>query len=1659
MFRSLAPLFFFVLSSSVFAQMVAPDGSIRYGNEWIEYDQSYLHIQVAEDGMYRVSAAEISAAGLSGSLVLHHNGEQVPMQVTDDGSVVFYGEKNRGEMDRHLWEDPAADQLNDRYSMHSDTAAYYLSVGAGLNYQAAETEAGTVTNSILRRAEQVFSDNMTKTFFRSAGASVYFSHYGVAEGFGQRDSGDLLSSNGAVESTVVLALPAANGQPATLDVRFGTAFGNHEIEIGADETVLATATQSDWGVVQQQAIFTPSGAETTISLKGLASDQDKPNLAWAAVTYPAAPTYDDALTAFTIPASTSATRVVFTGLGAAAGAEGRVRAYAPQGSNMVSADVAANGTATLDFPATSTAVTYQLLTSSAALKTPVTKPLGFSATLPPAATNYLILTSRRLHGPAVNQMADYRRSVAGGSYNVHIVDVEDLYDEFGYGIPYHPMGLRNYLAAAQLAAPELQYLFIIGKGREYHDVRTPQQNQDNQATFIVPSFGFPASDNLLVAKLGGVVPQLSVGRLSAINDGEVAIYLDKLREVEDQINQGGQSIIDRDWQKQIMYLGGGGSAGEQTSIRSRLSTMEQTIEASNMAANVTSFFKTSTEPIEDSRQTAIFDRINDGTAIIAFMGHSSSQSFDFSIDDPANYNNKGRYPFMLSLGCYSGDAFTQERSISERFIFLQDKGAVAFAASKGLGYISALGNWGNQLFDNIGNENYGQGIGDAMRKTIEDFSTNSSFTIGILLEQFALSGDPAYRLHPRPGADFVVDPASVSFEPEVVPAQNETYTMNIRLLNLGVKADADSISLRFRQALPSGEIVELGVQRFSTPVYDELLPVELPSLGIVAVGQNRIFVTVDADNDIAEMPTPTAEMNNELEVGGQAGIPLTFIANTARVAFPPTYAVIGGDIELVASTTNLMAPERDYIIQVATDRKFNSLVANETVNSPAGIIRYTPPFTPTDSTTYYWKISPDSTSTEGAGYIWSESSFTWLAGQTEDELSWAMQNPGQLIDGGFTNINADTLAPNWNFTKTATDVDIYNCVYGGNISWPRLERAGQLLAAPFPWVVQTGMQFYIFDSTNLFNVYRNPGGGVFNTPNRAIRTWVFNTKVPAGRQGMIDFVQNGIPEGKFVFVYSAQRGGNLEYYNEGWQNDSLAFGKSIFNVLEEEGALQARAIARERSVPYAFAFQKGLGPIAEIIAAEQTDTIKLSTTLLTNWPEGQWQSQVAGPARQWNRLSLEISEANLEAADSVRVQLLGITDNGEMSVLNDDNLPVPETRYYALDLADISVERYPFLQARVLLYDDDLRSSPTVKSLYFDYERTPDVAVNPQLAFSASDSIEQGEQFNISVGYENITPVDFDSLLVRLRLITENNSERSFFKTMPPLPRRGQDVVSFEVPSEEFSGRVRYQVTLNPDQDQPEEVVFNNDLVSDLKVGRDIIAPDLNIFFDGVKINDGDLVSSQPEIHLQLRDDNRFLLLDDTSDIRLILEYPSGASEAINFTDERVVFQPATTGNNLAEVFFRPELTEDGVYALSVRANDQSGNLSGRLDFRQEFEVLNEQRVANVLTYPNPFTTSTRFVYTLTGNEPPSTFRIQIMTVSGRVVRDIDLAAFEDIKIGTHQTAFAWDGTDEYGDLLANGVYLYRVIINDDSNQPLEKYDNGTDPFFKNGIGKVVLLR
>ena len=152
----------------------------------------------------------------------------------------------------------------------------------------------------------------------------------------------------------------------------------------------------------------------------------------------------------------------------------------------------------------------------------------------------------------------------------------------------------------------------------------------------------------------------------------------------------------------------------------------------------------------------------------------------------------------------------------------------------------------------------------------------------------------------------------------------------------------------------------------------------------------------------------------------------------------------------------------------------------------------------------------------------------------------------------------------------------------------------------------------------------------------------------------------------------------------------------------------------------------------------------------------------------------------------------------------------------------------------------------------------------------------------------------------------------------------------------------------------------------------------------------------------------------------------------------------------------------DGEYQLMLRGRDKSNNYSGQgdgtYDYKIRFQVIQQSSITHVFNYPNPFSTSTRFVFTLTGSEIPSFFKIQIFNINGVIVKEIMLDELGHIHIGDNITDYAWDGTDMFGNRLASGVYFYRVIT-EINGESIEKRSTVADSFFKKGFGKMYLMR
>ena len=405
----------------------------------------------------------------------------------------------------------------------------------------------------------------------------------------------------------------------------------------------------------------------------------------------------------------------------------------------------------------------------------------------------------------------------------------------------------------------------------------------------------------------------------------------------------------------------------------------------------------------------------------------------------------------------------------------------------------------------------------------------------------------------------------------------------------------------------------------------------------------------------------------------------------------------------------------------------------------------------------------------------------------------------------------------------------------------------------------------------------------------------------------------------------------------------------------------------------------------------------------------------------------------------------------------------------SFDISSISAVDYPYLKLKLYVKDKINYTPYQLKYWRVLFDPVPEGAIAPNIFLQQKDTVDVGEPIDFKVAFKNVSHIPFDSVKVKL-VVTDKNNVANIIPVSKkrPITVNGTltDTIHLSalIKTNNFPGRNTVYIEANPDNDQPEQYHFNNFAFRNVYVKPDSLNPLLDVTFDGVHILNRDIVSSKPDIIIKLKDEAKWMILDDTSLLSLQVRFPNGSLRRYYFSNDTLQFTPAGQApnpDNTATLNFKPYFVEDGDYELIITGKDRSNNKAGDIEYRVIFSVINKPMISNMLNYPNPFTTSTAFVFTITGNEVPQNIKIEIMTITGKIVREITKDELGSLHIGRNITDFKWDGTDQYGQKLANGIYLYRVVTNL-NGKALDKYKadgDKTDQYFNKGYGKMYLMR
>ncbi|WP_426490987.1 C25 family cysteine peptidase [Hymenobacter sp. 102] len=471
-------------------------------------------------------------------------------------------------------------------------------------------------------------------------------------------------------------------------------------------------------------------------------------------------------------------------------------------------------------------------------------------------------------------------------------------------------------------------------------------------------------------------------------------------------------------------------------------------------------------------------------------------------------------------------------------------------------------------------------------------------------------------------------------------------------------------------------------------------------------------------------------------------------------------------------------------------------------------------------------------------------------------------------------------------------------------------------------------------------------------------------------------------------------------------------------------------------------------------------------------PGGQWTynagtqeatitSTRIGPARRWETLYHTIRTS---ATAGYTLRLLGVDTLGATVVLNANVVN------RAHSLSGISAKQYLYLQLQAVLREATPGVTPQLEQWLVTYQGVPEGVVRPSATpLTAAALTQQAQQtgaVTVPVSFQNVADFDFTAPLVGYIVLRSTTAgvlprERYYPLTGAALTAHSQRTYEVKMDVRGLTGTLSGEVVLNPRR-QPEQYYFNNELsLPPFQVSNQDTPPVLDVAFDGRHLLNGEIVSPQPTISVQLRDLDKLRPIQNRSNFILSLTPPKSTTPVtVNLNAAGIEFV-ADSARGTATLTYRPGNTAPllpGVYTLEVQGKDGAGNLAASEPYRITFEVIAESSITNVFPYPNPVTSKTKFVFTLTGATLPRNMKIQIVSLTGRVVKEIMMADLGPLRIGNNITEYAWDGTDDYGDRLANGTYLYRVVLDDPDNQ-FKQRATGADRAFKKDWGKLVLLR
>ncbi|MBN8572035.1 MAG: hypothetical protein J0M18_20635, partial [Ignavibacteria bacterium] len=1052
--------------------------------------------------------------------------------------------------------------------------------------------------------------------------------------------------------------------------------------------------------------------------------------------------------------------------------------------------------------------------------------------------------------------------------------VEDIYDVFTYGMA-DPKAVRAFVNNAHVTwtAPKPRYLCLFGRGS-----LDAKKNSNSSQVYInyVPAYGNPSSDGYF----GNVndsarvyVPHVAVGRLPAYSIQEANDIVSKIISYDNQRNN-----LSSWWKKDIMITGGL-NRGEQTGFQIDANSMISTYFTPNPLRMATDkiYRNDSAGGINFQYSDSIINTFNRGALFFNYIGHAGNGTWDNGLENPDLLSNGTKLPLIFSMTCFTGkNAINEFRGFGEKFIYLQNKGAIGFVGNTGWTFSGNGITLNRRFLDAMKNGSRRQG--EMMRSAVmaDSVSGANNYNSRFTLNTYALLGDPASKILLPAYPEFEILPGNFSMS-NPFPAINDPVTIKFYPSNYGI--GVDSVKMRFQffrngVAQPIKDTVLRNYGRISDTVSY--------NFKITSSGNYSLKYTIDPENRYPQEDKTNNSINVNIPIRNVSYVPLKPVDNSF---------IVTDSIEFVGINPNVDASKNNVkvLLQVDTTLTFSNprIFFKQVTGGVATKFRTTLPVADTNLV-YYWRmnsvINNDSSGWSTTQRLIYNPSGTYARSSeaVDSVIKLSKKRLGQFDAGSSQNLIFNT---GTGFTLPYGNAPLRVLAFGNN-----------------------GEQASEFT----FN------GGVFRIDNRSLSGLVmltvnkltgrllqikeFRMNSAASSDSIVNYL-NTIDSNKYVLI------GKVDQFN----GDTLRTNAK--NKIKEFGARMVDSVRGRGQYAFetwAFIGSKGASPEN---TSEQYFPNNVDNGCPNNWCPSNAEltrnfqasngtlTQTFGPARSWKSFT---SFATIPSFSSIKYNVFG-KNTQDQTVLLYSNV----NSSFTFDTLNALTYPYVTIVSAFNLDSPSGKTPPSLKSFVINYIPPIELAVD-NYSFTRSDTtMQEGDSVTIGVNYSNIGYSSITSFVNTW--YTFVNSQKKILKLdtiSNPLAvneiRTSQ--VNFSTQGFGYQGdSINIYFDSYPAYPVNEFSSYNNTGVTQIIVKADSIKPIATITFDGTSLTNGDYIRSNPEIVIQFFDDSPIAIQGaDTNTVKIKLNQryvPYANNPDIQFI--------AARGYKLgATVKYYPKLTE-----------------------------------------------------------------------------------------------------------------------------------------------------